>query len=277
MDQGLISLIFFVILALLIGVSMLNLSGKYGKDSSIKMSYYTIDNALLINTIILPPGAVTINYSLDVSNYQFEVDEGYLVITSRKHGEAKYPLGLDSNVEITLNPGEKNYYHKRGDLFLSETKANKPLGLSCPIVNTTKINYKILFDPQDDFGYLIYNSIKSSNLYLLSGKEEIKSMEEKIETIKKIDHDIYLKISQVPSINNYVVAYVPFDNLNSTKLGCKILNSIGLYTDNILVVHSDVFEEFEFATTPVILEIHGEIEAFEVQKNIPVVMERYFK
>ena len=82
--------------------------------------------------------------------------------------------------------------------------------------------------------------------------------------INRIDHDIYVKISQELGPENYVVAYVPFDNMNSTKMACMVVNSVGEYTDNILVVHSDIFEEFNYAVNPVILKVHGDIDAFHV-------------
>lgn len=271
-----VSMLFFLIIALMLCAAFINLSDKYGKDSSTKMSFYTIDNAFLINTMLIPPGGIVANYSLDLSRYKFNIEDGFLVVKNRKHSDVKYPLALDSNVKISLNPSETNYYSKKGDITLSETKISKPKGLTCPVVNTIKKDYKILFDPQDDFSYVIYNALKSSNSYLVSSKDKTKTTLERLEVIKNLDASMYLQISYIESNEKDVIAYVPFDNLNSTKFSCMLVNSLGQLTDTILVVHTNVYPEFNFVKDAVILKIYGDIDSYKTQKNIQKSIEGYF-
>jgi N-acetylmuramoyl-L-alanine amidase len=252
-DQFLILFIFIIIV--LAGAGFISGSqGALSTDAYIEI--FSKDIVFITEAAIGAPSNVIINYPFNLDKFKFTFDKGWVYIKdkSQKLG-ANSTITTDQFVPMEIGKIENTlvFFKTYNEIILggiANSSLNKLMcAKSLPAKRLGEI--KAIIDPGHggaDKGYVNYadaNMNEADRAYVLAAnikqgfyslgltKEKLqdKNLSERLSLINP-DTDLVISV-HTGNDKNQVIAYVPFDNVQSASMACHILNKLALQLPDI--------------------------------------------
>lgn len=245
-EQFLILFIFIIIM--LAGAGFLSASqGALSTDAYIQI--FSKDVVFITEAAIGAPGNVMINYPFNLEKFKFTFGNGWVYIKdkSQKQG-ANSTIATDASVPIEVGKiGNKLIFLKTyNEIMLSGNSNTSMKKIMCtkPQPGKRMSEIKAVIDPGHggaDKGYVNYadaTMYEADRAYVLAAnikpgfytlgltreKTQEKNLSARLSLINT-DTDFVLSV-HTGNDKNQIIAYVPFDNIESASLACHILDKI---------------------------------------------------